>query len=420
MKKTNKFDWKLDLQHHAGEEGTEVKDLAKSFKEISADLKAMIETQKAEIKTNGEMTTETKTALEGLSTKFTELQKQYDELDVKLQRGDFSTNEEEVKSLGEMFTESEQYKEMIKKGAKVSDTVEIKSFHTKDLSSAVGSAGTLVQPLRAPMVTPYERPLRVRDLFGSSNTTSNAIEYVKETGYTNNAAAFGEFTSAGATEKPKSDLTFAIESVTVKNIGHWLPATRQIIEDAPQLQGYVNSRLLYGLKLAEETQLLYGDGIGENIEGVVPQATAFNATVLKSGDTKIDIIRRAITQSVLAGYPVDGIVLHPRDWEDIELMKGTNGHYIWVSVQDGGTTKLWKVNVVDTVAMTLGSFLVGAFGMGGTVWDRQQASIRISESHDKFFTKNMLAILAEERLALTIYRPESFVTGDFPAVLPVV
>lgn len=391
----------------------EAKEIMASFKEVSEEIKGLIETQKAEIKENGEVTVETKEALEGLSTKFNDLQKQYDELEAKLQREDFG-EVKEIKSIGEIFVESEAYKSMVEKGASNSDKVEM-----KDLSSGIGSAGTLVQAQRAGLVGGIETPLRIRDLFGSSNTTSNAIEYVRETGYTNNAGTFGEFTSDGEEQKPQSDLEFTLETVTVKNIGHWLPATRQIIDDAAQLQGYVNSRLIYGLKLEEDAQLLYGDGIGTNIKGVVTEAVAFDDTVLKAGDTKIDIIRRAITQAVLAGYPVDGIVLHPRDWEDIELAKGSNGHYIWVSVQDGGTTKLWKVNVVDTVAMTEGEFLVGAFKMGGTVWDRQQASIRVSESHAEYFTKNMLAILAEERVALTIYRPESFVHGEFPAVLPV-
>ena len=402
---------KMNLQLH--NDGVGTKNIMASFKEVSEEIKGLIETQKAEIKENGEVTVETKEALEGLSTKFNDLQKQYDELEAKLQREDFG-EVKEIKSIGEIFVESEAYKSMVEKGASNSDKVEM-----KDLSSGIGSAGTLVQAQRAGLVGGIETPLRIRDLFGSSNTTSNAIEYVRETGYTNNAGTFGEFTSDGEEQKPQSDLEFTLETVTVKNIGHWLPATRQIIDDAAQLQGYVNSRLIYGLKLEEDAQLLYGDGLTTNIKGVVTEAVAFDDTVLKAGDTKIDIIRRAITQAVLAGYPVDGIVLHPRDWEDIELAKGSNGHYIWVSVQDGGTTKLWKVNVVDTVAMTEGEFLVGAFKMGGTVWDRQQASIRVSESHAEYFTKNMLAILAEERVALTIYRPESFVHGEFPAVLPV-
>lgn len=409
--------FKMNLQRHA-EGGTD--DVLKSFKEISTEIKDMIEKQNEEVKENGTVTTETKEALEGLSEKFNELQKHYDDLDAKMQRGELGESQaEEVKTLGEMFTESDQYNEMVKRGAKSSDELEIKSFHTKDLSSNIASAGTLVQPQRAAMITPPLQALRIRDLLGQSTTSSNAIEYVKETGYTNNAAAFGEFSSEDELQKPKSDLTFDIESVTVKNIGHWLPATRQIISDAKQLKGYVDGRLIYGLKLEEESQLLYGDGIGENISGIIPAASDFDETRLKSGDTKIDILRRAITQSVLAGYPVSGIVLHPNDWEDIELAKGSDGHYIWVSVQDGGTTKLWKVPVVDTVAIKDGTFLVGAFKMGATVWDREQASIRVSDSHDKFFTKNMIAILAEERLALTIYRPESFIHGTFPAILPV-
>jgi HK97 family phage major capsid protein len=60
---------------------------------------------------------------------------------------------------------------------------------------------------------------------------------------------------------------------------------------------------------------------------------------------------------------------------------------------------------------------VGAFGLGAQLWDREQANIRVSEHHADYFARNMLAILAEERLAITTYRPESFVKGVFTAAV---
>lgn len=419
MKNINKVSLpKMNIQLFAEGED-ETKNIAETFSKISKEIKEVLATQKQELKDNGEVTIETKKALEGLSTKFNDLQKQYDDLDAKMQRGDYSNSTvTEFKTLGELFTDSEAYVAMVKKGAKHSDEVEVKSFFEhKDLSSNVASAGTLIQPQRVAMITPPMQELRIRDLIGNATTSSNAVEYVKETGFTNGADTFGEFNSTDAKEKPKSDITFGLESVTVKNIGHWLPTTRQILADAKQLKGHIDTRLLYGLKLVEEEQILYGDGIGDNLAGIIPASTDFDEARLKKGDTKIDIIRRAITQSQLAGYPVSGIVLHPNDWEDIELMKGVDGHYIWVSVQEGGTTKLWKLPVVSTVAIKDGTFLLGGFKMGATLWDREQASIRVSDSHANFFTKNMLAILAEERLALTIYRPESFIHGSFVTAL---
>jgi HK97 family phage major capsid protein len=132
------------------------------------------------------------------------------------------------------------------------------------------------------------------------------------------------------------------------------------------------------------------------------------------GDTKLDAIRRAITLSMLAHFPPTGVVIHPTDWEAIETVKGTDGHYIWAAVPGGGVTPMvWRVPVVLSTAIESGDALIGAFALGVTIWDREESNIRISESHDDYFVRNMVAILAEERLAMTLNRPESFVALDF-------
>ena len=201
----------------------------------------------------------------------------------------------------------------------------------------------------------------------------------------------------------------------MKTIAHWLPVTRQILADAQGLQGYIDSRLIYGLKLAEDQQLLYGDGLNQNIQGIMtcPGVQEYKWSEGRAGDNKLDAIRRAMTLARLAQYPVTGIVLNPKDWEDIELLKGEDGHYIWINVNSGGQQLLFKVPVVDSSAIEEGDFLTGAFAMATNLWDREQASIQVSDSHEDFFTKNLLAIRAEERLTQTIYRPEAFVKGSF-------
>jgi HK97 family phage major capsid protein len=205
-------------------------------------------------------------------------------------------------------------------------------------------------------------------------------------------------------------MRFDKESVSVVTIPHWIPASRQIIADAPQLADYINTRLIYGLKLEEEDQLLNGEG-GGDIDGLLSNAQAFSEDT-EDDDTPIDIIRRAILQAELANYPVSGVVMHPRDWANIELHKDSNNRYIWVQVTSGGQLRLWRVPVVPTQSIAEDTFLIGAFSLGAQIWDRESASIRLSEHHSDYFTKNMVAILCEERLALTIYRPQAFVTGS--------
>jgi HK97 family phage major capsid protein len=185
------------------------------------------------------------------------------------------------------------------------------------------------------------------------------------------------------------------------------------------LRSIIDNELLYGLRLQEDYQILQGDGTGENLLGILnsnPQEYSWSdgPTDAVVADTKADAIRRAATLALLAYYEPTGVVLNPQDWEDIELTKDQNGQYlIAVSVALGGEPKLWRVPVVDTPAMPVGQALIGAFGTGAQLYDREQASIRISEQHADFFVRNAIVILAEQRLALAVKRPESFVKVTF-------
>ena len=217
------------------------------------------------------------------------------------------------------------------------------------------------------------------------------------------------------TTKPQARLEFELKTANVRTIATFLPASRQVISDTQQLRSYIDNRLLFGVKLAEEEQLLYGDGTGENLQGIIthPDVQTFLWSSGTIGDTQLDAIRRAMTLARLSEYPVTGIVLNPVDWEDIELLKGSDDHYLWIMVTEGGAQRLWRTPVIETTAIRAGDFLLGAFGLGAQIWDREQSSVRVSESHEDFFTRNLVAILAEERIALTIYRPEAFVFGKF-------
>lgn len=391
----------------------DLKELMAEFKKTADELKGLIEKQNEEIKGQGETSAATAKQIKTVEERLQEIgeelkaaQARVEELEKQGQRPGYGGSEPR-KSLGEQFVESEQYKSMMSKGGIKSDPFEVKT-----LTSDPASAGVLVEPYRYPqIISPQDRPLRIRDLLPVSTTTSNAIEYVEETGFGNSADVVPETQT-----KPESELSFYLKTESVKTIAHWIPATRQIIADASQLRSYVDNRLVYGLKQAEENKLLYGVGAGD-IQGIMthPNIQTYQWSAGQPGDTKLDAIRRAITLARLAEYPVTGIVVNPQDWEDIELAKGADGRYVWVTVPEGGQQRLWRVPVVDTTAIQAGECLLGAFQMGAMIWDREQASIRVAEQHEDFFIRNMLLILAEERLAFTIFRPESFVAVTFDA-----
>lgn len=403
------------------EKGMTLKSIHTEFKEAWGELKELLDTQNDEIKKYGTTNDETVNkikSVEGvigqIGEEMKEIQKRADDIEKKFGRPDLAGGGM-VKSLGQQFIDSDAFSAMKTANEFKSAPMRTKKLFSESkaiITTADGSGGALTGTQTA-NVNPFapDRPFRLRNVLPVQNTQSNSIEYIQETGFTNNAAPVAE-----TMLKPESALTFDVLTESVKTIAHWIPASRQVLDDAGQLRAYIDNRLLYGLMLKEEQQILYGDGTSPNLSGILtnPNIQSYTWSAGTVGDSKIDAIRRAITLARVAEYPVNGVVLHPEDWEDIQLAKGDDAHYIWVNVNDGGVMRLWSVPVIETTAIAPGEALIGSFNMGAMLWDREDANIRVGEPTD-YFTRNMVAILAEERLALTVFRPEAFVAVTFDA-----
>lgn len=253
------------------------------------------------------------------------------------------------------------------------------------------------------------RPNRVRDLFAVIPTTSNSIEFVTETLYEIEADMV-----ADGSASPESNFQFDDETAGVKTLTHWTPINRNLLADVPALAGYIDLRLLEGLKEVEDRQLLFGDGTGQNLQGIMvtPGVQVFNQSDGQVNDTIIDTLRRAMTRAQLAYFAISAYILNPLDWEEAELTKSTIRDYVWVNVGTGADPVLWKVPVICTTAMTNGEYLTGSFNMNAAVWDREQANMRITDSHASIWILNQLAVGLWERLAFTVFRPPAFVRGS--------
>lgn len=396
----------------------ELKELQELLETYKGNMKELLTKQAEELKKHGETTASTAKSIEAMDATIKSItegmeaaKKRMDELEAKAGRIPEPTATE-VKSPGQTFIESEEYKAVKDKGLPIrSQPVQVKTLIT---GASLGNlAGYLYPSYRVPgIVEDPRRAARVRSLLNVIPTTAGAIDWIRETGYTNAADVVAE-----GEAKPESAIAFENKSNTIKTIAHWIPVTKQILADAPGLQAYIDSKLIYGLYLKEDDELLYGTGEDGDIHGITTDedVQTYNWSDGTIGDTKLDAIRRAMTKAYLAYYPVNGIVLHPSDWEDIELLKSSDGLYVWVNVVVGGQERIWRTPVVISSALTEGTFLTGAFDLGATLWDRQEVTISVSGSHSDFFIKNKLAILCEERVELTVERPESFVVGTFDA-----
>jgi HK97 family phage major capsid protein len=418
---------RLDLQFFsaegagagAGETKTLIEKLSTDVTKASNELKGLMDLQADEIRKHGETSSQTATQVKQAEEKLLKLEgdmkgitETINEFKKQQGRPDY-TPAGERKSIGERFIESEQYKTAVAQGMKSTAAFEAKSFYTKDIDSAPANGGLLTSTYIYPqIVAAPDKQLRLRDMLNTQPTNSPSIEYLEESGFVNAAATIAEKVIA-----PQSDITFEQKTAAVRTIAHFIPATQNILDDAPMLRNYIDNRLLMGLDLTIEAQILFGSGTNEDLLGLMTHTGTQNIGGMEAGVTRIDHIRHAITRSRVAGYPVNSIVLHPEDWEAIEIAKGTDGHYIFTSVNDGGQMRLFRTPVIESTSMTVGSFLTGNLGYACQLLDREQNNVRVSDSHADYFTRRMVAIMAACRLAMPIYRPEALVKGSFGAAV---
>lgn len=395
-------------------------EIEKELKRIGDEVKNFGEDAMKQVKATGDMTTELKGKVDAalleqgeMLQKQAELVARLEEVEQKSARRQANA-EGEQKTIGQQFVEQEGFKEFVAKKGRGSFSMNTKAVLTSATSSSAGSVGDAVRADRVPGILPgVERRMTVRDLITPGRTGSNAIEYVKETGFTNSAAVAAENTTKAA-----SDLTFDLVTQSVVTIAHYVRASKQILDDVAQLESYIDGRLRYGLAYVEEAQLLNGSGSGGNINGIYTQATAYSqpAGAFTGTPTPIDILRLALLQAELAEFPSTGIVLNPIQWAAIELLKDDVGRYIIGNPQGSISASLWNRPVVSTQAMTTDKFLVGSFKLGAQVFDREDANVLVSTEDQDNFIKNLVTIRAEERLALAVYRPEGFIKGDLGLV----
>jgi HK97 family phage major capsid protein len=324
-----------------------------------------------------------------------------------------NSRQDRVKTMGELFAEDAKVKEFLgQANPRGRIDMSAKATLTSLTTDAAGSVGDAIPNSRLPGILPLpQRRMTVRDLLSQGQMDGSTLEYVKETGFVNNAGMVAE----GAA-KPSSDIKLDLVSTSAKVIAHYMKASRQVLSDISQLRSIIDQRLLYGLAYKEETQILNGDNTGQNLNGIIPQATAYSAPIAVSDETSIDQLRLAMLQAALAEYPASGHVMHPSDWAFIETLKDSTGRYIIGNPQGTTQPTLWGLPVVTTQAIAIDKFLTGAFKLGAQIFDRWTARVEVATENEDDFIKNLVTILAEERVALAVYRPEAFIYGDFGRV----
>lgn len=328
---------------------------------------------------------------------------------------------QERKTLGEAFLNDPQIKSFFEpffKGGHVPDKMRIESpsFQAKALLTGASdtSAGALTRIDYKPLVDVPFRILTIRDVITNGTTNSDLVEYPRVVTQTNAAAPVAEATatSGGSGVKPESTLTLEKVTAAVKTIAHWIPATRRALSDAGQIRTLVDQFLRYGLEEELEDQIIGGDGVGENFTGI----RNTTGTTAQAWDTNIlTTTRKARTKVRVTGRATpNAYLLHPTDWETIDLLQDNENRYYFGGPRAIGNPFLWGLPVVESEGVTQGEGFCADFRQV-VVWDREQASITVSDSHSDFFIRNMVAILAEMRAAMGVLRPAAIVEMDLTA-----
>jgi hypothetical protein len=311
------------------------------------------------------------------------------------------------------------------------DGIDAGMIQVKDVFSAMAGDLTGVQGLgshqQRPLVEKLPRLMHVRTLFPPDETSAAILYGIRQTGFTNNAATVPERTAAnggpatGAEtdvygRAPRSRLTLAVVTYPLATVSHVMYAHQQTLDDEPRMRGLINRQLIEGVRLEEDDQILFGDGLGSNIRGI------FNTSGVQTYNQPLDAgsptekktvtLRRAITRVQLAEMAPTGVVINPLDWEDMELETDDNGRLTLVtSIAVGAEERVWRLPVAVTTAMPQGRYLLGAFGLGAQLFDRRNVQVDVSTENQDLFERDTVTVKGHERIGLTVDRPEAFVTG---------
>lgn len=329
------------------------------------------------------------------------------------------------KSLGELYIASKEYQDLLESKVLDSDNAKFKSSPftpevkaTTDIlrSFTGGTAAALVTPQYLPGILPLpQRPLTVRDLFSQATTSSDTLSYARQSAFDNGAAAVAEATATNDGAKPQSSIAWTRQTTPIETIATWMAATRRALGDAGQIRSIIDNQLTLMLQLEEEDQLLSGNGTSPNISGLLDQVgiQTLDLSAAAGDRANLDGLRTAkrLVRTGAARAQADGVVLNPVDSEEFDLMVDLEGRYRAGDPFGAGTENppIWRMRRVESEAVTAGTAIVGAFRQGATVFQREPITILSSDSHSDFFVRNLIAILAEERLGLAVFFPTAFV-----------
>lgn len=373
-----------------------------------------------QVKESGEATAAVKAELKSLSERNDELaaelkRAQDDVLDMQQKGQKADKHKQEAKSMGAQFVESEAF-QSYKSGSTNKARLEMKNTIIGEGGSPQDPTNDIVPLQTMPgIVGGAFRQLRVRDILNTGVATGNTVHYTRELTFTNNAAETAE-----AAQKPETVLTFEGVDTPVRTIAHFLKVSKQVLDDAPALQSYIDRRLRYGVEIRMEQQIINGNGTSPNLSGMLDSGN-FTSLTAASGDTDFDFANKAKYKVIESDYMADYYLINPADWGVMERIKTTDGEYIGSTsaigyLQNGLVPTLWGLPVIASNSVPQGTLIAGARD-ASMFWQRQGTTVEIFDQNEDDVEKNLLTVRAEARGAFTVFRPAAIVAGSLPSAV---
>lgn len=303
----------------------------------------------------------------------------------------------------------------IAKGNSRSASFELKA----DMTVAADFTGEVIPADRVPGYKfDPTRPVHVRQLLATGSTQSDVVRYVKESGYSNGAAATAEGATLG-----QSDFDMTAADANVRKIGTYFRISEEMLADTPQLTSYLSARAPEKLLEVEDAQILSGDGTGANLSGIITDAADFDVSASGAfyqsveSANEFDVIVAALNQLSLLNYSADCIMLNPTDFNKILLLKDSTNKYLKDQVYNGLQPSFSGVKVIQNTAIAAGTFLIGNFGIGTQLWVRQGVNVEFFREDGTNVRDGFVTVRVSERVALTNYLPNAFVNGTFSTAI---
>lgn len=372
-------------------------------------------------KVNEDLKAEIKAAAEQLKEKSDLLaaqQKQLDEMATSVKKFGTLGNSNGTKSVANVMAEkfsaqAEDFKNcrMNKKGF----VVELDEKAVGNMATATNLTGTLfVQPTQVPgiILAPYN-PNHLRNYLVVGSTNSNLIRYVQD-----NGGEGGPTMVAEGGLKPQSDRDLEIKDAPVRKVATYFRVPEEMIDDISYLATYLGNIGVEEVKKVEDTQILYGDGTGQNLSGIATVAASFSrvggiGTIANANSYDVLVAAKAKIRTL--NYVPSAIWVNPGDYAGMKLAKDANGRYLFPEMWNGGIPNIDGVPIVENNAVAAGDYFIGDFRTGLALFDRMQANVRFYDQDQDNAIRNLITIVIEERIALPIYRPNAIIQDTFAA-----